>query len=223
MEGHKKSAIILGATGLTGSALLQVLLEDDRYGTLKLFSRRPLNISADKIEEHLGDVLDLERFKPVFKADEVFCCIGTTKSKTPDRELYRKIDFGIPVEAARMCKANGIDTFIVISAMGADPNSTFFYNKIKGEMEEAVLDIDVPKTHILQPSLISGQRKEKRVGEWLAKKLFKVFEVLFIGALRKYRSVHPSEIAKCMLLLANREQESGRITSDEIKNLAKGD
>ncbi|RRQ50176.1 NAD-dependent epimerase/dehydratase family protein [Maribacter algicola] len=223
MERHKKSAIILGATGLTGSTLLQLLLEDSRYETIKLFSRKPVNISSDKIEEHLGDVLDLGHFKPVFKADEVFCCIGTTKSKTPDRELYRKIDFGIPVEAARMCKANGIDTFMVISAMGADPNSTIFYNRVKGEMEDAVLKMGISKTYILQPSLISGPREERRPGEWLAKQLFKVLNVFMVGPLKKYRSIHPKEIAICMLKLANGEEASGRITSDEIKIIASHD
>ena len=223
MEHRKKTAIILGATGLTGSTLLQLLLEDSRYETIKLFSRKPVNIPSDKIEEHLGDVLDLERFKPVFNADEVFCCIGTTKSKTPDRELYRKIDFGIPVEIARMCKANDIDTFIVISAMGADPNSRICYNRVKGEMEEEVLKIGVNRTRILQPSLISGQRKERRLGEWMAKKLFKLFDVILVGPLKKYRSIHPEEIAKCMLQLANKANGSGRISSDEIKKMAKGD
>ena len=223
MEHRKKTAIILGATGLTGSTLLKLLLEDVRYETIKLFSRKSVNISSDKIEEHIGDILDLEPFQNEFNAHEVFCCIGTTKSKTPDKELYRKIDFGIPVEAARMCKTNGIDALIVISAMGADPNSRVFYNRVKGEMEEEVLRIGVSRTHILQPSLISGQRKEKRLGEWMAKQLFKLFDVILVGPLKKYRSIHPEEIAKCMLRLTNKAHESGRISSDEIKKMAKGD
>ena len=223
MEHRKKTAIILGATGLTGNTLLHLLLEDVRYETIKLFSRKSVNISSDKIEEHIGDILDLEGFKPEFNAKEVFCCIGTTKLKTPDRKLYRRIDFGIPVEAARMCKANGIDALIVISAMGADSNSRIFYNRVKGEMEEEVLRTGVSRTHILQPSLISGHRKERRLGEWMAKQLFKVFDVILVGPLKKYRSVHPEEIAKCMLQLANKAHESGRISSHEIKKMAKGD
>lgn len=223
MYQNKRTAIILGATGLTGGILLQLLLEDDRYEKIKLFSRNRVKIASDKIEEHIGDVLNLEKFKLHFKADEVFCCIGTTKSKTPDNELYHKIDFGIPVLAAQMSKANGIDTFIVISALGANSKSNIFYNRVKGEMEESVLKIGVSNTYILQSSLISGPRDERRLGEWLAKQLFKVLNVFMVGPLKKYRSIHPKEIAICMLKLANGEQASGRVTSEEIKKMAKHD
>lgn len=223
MDQNKKTAIILGATGLTGGILLQLLLEDDRYDKIKLFSRNRVNIVSDKIEEHIGDVLNLEGFKPKFKADEVFCCIGTTNSKTPDKELYHKIDFGIPVTAAQICSKQGIEKLLVISALGADPNSSIFYNRVKGEMEEAVLKIGISKTYILQPSLISGPREERRPGEWLAKQLFKVLNVFMVGPLRKYRSIHPKEIAICMLKLANGEEASGRITSDEITIIANHD
>ena len=223
MEQLKKTAIILGATGLTGNALLKLLLQDDRYEKIKLFSRNSVDISSRKIEEYIGDILTLEGFSSEFKADEVFCCIGTTNSKTPDKELYRKIDYGIPVAAGKLCKANDIDTLIIISAMGANPKSNIFYNRLKGEMEESVFKIGVPRTYILQPSLISGRREEWRFGEWLAKQLFNIFNVLLIGPLKKYRSIHPNEIAKCMIRLANDTKKSGRITSDEIKRIAKGD
>lgn len=223
MEYHKKTAIILGATGLTGNTLLRLLIEDGRYEKIKLFSRNTVAVSSDKIEEYVGDVLDLESFATDFKADEVFCCIGTTKSKTPDKELYRKIDFGIPVAATALCKENEIDTLVVISAMGADPNSTIFYNRIKGEMEKAVLDKGISHTYILQPSLISGKREEWRMGEWIAKQFFKIFNGLLIGPLKKYRSIKPKEIATCMIKLANNKQDSGRLTSDKIKLIANCD
>ncbi|WP_338039148.1 nucleoside-diphosphate sugar epimerase [Maribacter litopenaei] len=182
-----------------------------------------MDISSQKIEEYIGDILTLESFSSEFKADEVFCCIGTTNSKTPDKELYRKIDYGIPVAAGKLCKANDIDTLIIISAMGANPKSNIFYNRLKGEMEESVFKIGVPRTYILQPSLISGRREEWRFGEWLAKQLFNIFNVLLIGPLKKYRSIHPNEIAKCMIRLSNTDKKSGIIASDEIKRIAKGD
>ncbi|WP_297764549.1 NAD(P)H-binding protein [uncultured Muriicola sp.] len=220
MEGSKKSAIILGATGLTGGLLLNELLEDHRYDTIKIFSRSTSQVRHPKLKEFLGDLLSLSNFKSDFKADEVYCCIGTTKSKTPDKERYRSIDYGIPVAAAQLCKENDITIFLVISALGADAESGIFYNKIKGEMEKAVLKQGIAHTYILQPSIIGGQREERRLGEWIAKKLFIVFNILLQGPLKKYRSIQALSIAKAMIWLANNSYSKNRIISDEIENMA---
>ncbi|WP_027393267.1 NAD(P)H-binding protein [Aquimarina latercula] len=214
-----KTAIILGATGLTGRILLASLLDDSRYTKIKLFSRKAIGISHSKIEEHLINVLQLKSIADNFKADEVFCCIGTTNSKTPDKGLYRSIDFGIPVTAAQLCVQNKIETFIVISALGADSDSKIFYNRTKGEMEETILAFEIPKTHILQPSLISGKRNEKRAGEYFFKQFMKILNPLLFGPLKKYRSIHPTTIASAMIWLANNSSEKKRIVSDEIQTI----
>ena len=220
MNTQQKSAILLGATGLTGNLLLQLLLKDNRYGKIKLFSRSTSGVVHSKIEEYLGDLIHLERFKNAFKADEVFCCIGTTKSKTPNKELYKKIDFGIPTKAAKLCKENGINTLVIISALGANSKSNIFYNRTKGEMEDAVLQLQIPKTHILQPSLISGKREEKRIGEWIFKQLMRAANLVMAGPLKKYKSIHPNVIAKAMVWLANNEHDSIKIPSDCIQDFA---
>lgn len=223
MEGSKKSAIILGATGLTGGLLLNELLEDPRYNTVKIFSRSPSNINHPKLTEFLGDLRALSNFKSDFTADEVYCCIGTTKSKTPDKEKYRSIDYGIPVAAAHLCKENNIPAFLVISALGADAKSAIFYNKLKGQMEEAVLEQGITHTYILQPSIIGGQRDERRLGEWIAQKVFSVFNMLLLGPMKKYRSIQASTIAKAMIWLANNKYSTSRIISDEIEKIAHHD
>ncbi|MCK0147958.1 nucleoside-diphosphate sugar epimerase [Arenibacter sp. F26102] len=215
----KKSAIILGATGLTGGFLLQRLLHDKRYVKIIIFSRTAIGFSHPKLEEHVGDLLKLETFKNHFLADEVYCCIGTTKAKTPDAEMYRRIDFGIPVSAAKICSINGIGTFLVISAMGANAKSGVSYNRLKGEMEEAVLNCKIPKTHILQPSLIGGKREEKRMGEWVAKQFMKLFNFILVGPLVKFRTINPEVIAGAMVWLANNNYEKARIQTHEIKNI----
>jgi uncharacterized protein YbjT (DUF2867 family) len=220
MDRSKKSAIILGATGLTGGALVHTLLEDQRYNTIKIFSRTPSQIHHPKLEEHIGDLLTLSNFKSSFTAEEVYCCIGTTKSKTPDNEMYRAIDYGIPVAAARLCRENGIPCLLVISALGADAQSAIFYNKIKGEMEEEVLKQGIAHTYLLQPSIIQGQREERRLGEWIAKKLFSVIGIFLQGPLKKYRSIQAATIARAMIWLANNEYAKNRIPSDEIANIA---
>tara|TARA_R110002050_G_scaffold536_3_gene3796 strand:+ start:2534 stop:3226 length:693 start_codon:yes stop_codon:yes gene_type:complete len=215
----EKTAIILGATGLTGGFLLQMLLKDERYIRIKLFTRSSIGFSHPKLEEHIVDLLTLESYKNDFLADEVFCCIGTTKAKTPDTEMYRRIDFGIPVTAAKICRDTGINTFLVISAMGANSKSGVNYNRIKGEMEEAVLKCGIPNTYILQPSLIGGKRDEKRIGEWIAKRFMKVLDYILVGPLEKYRSIDPEVIATAMVWLANNNYEKTRIQSDEIRNI----
>lgn len=215
-----KTAIILGATGLSGGLLLQLLLKDGSYSQVKAFTRSPLRLTHPKLMEIQCDLLNLETQQTQFKADEVFCCIGTTKAKTPDKELYEAIDFGIPVTAAKLCKQNDVPTFLVVSAMGADASSSVFYNRVKGEMEAAVLSFGLPKTHILQPSLIGGDRNESRPGEYIAKQLMKIFGFLLMGSLKKYKTIAPENIAKTMLWLANNPYAETRLTSDIITNIA---
>jgi uncharacterized protein YbjT (DUF2867 family) len=220
MKLSDKKAIILGATGLTGGILLQLLLADDRYNSVTVFTRNPLGLTHPKLSEIQCDLLKLEEQQAAFTADEVFCCIGTTKAKTPNKELYKSIDFGIPVSAAQLCKKNNITTFLVISAMGADPNSSVFYNKVKGEMETAVLDLGLPKTHILQPSLIGGDRNESRPAEYFGKQLMKILSIFLMGSLRKYRTIAPESIAQTMVWLANNPYAENRLTSDIIIKIA---
>lgn len=218
----KKTAIILGATGLTGSILLEKLLNDDRYETIKLFSRKKIDGLPSKVKQYIGDILELDQFKKDFIADEVFCCIGTTAKKTPNKETYKRIDFGIPVAAARLSKANNINTFLVVSAMGANAKSNVFYNRTKGEMERDVLAQNIPVTYILQPSIIGGNRKENRIGEKIGLSIFKLFQPLLIGKLKKYRMIEAEEIAQAIVNLANSTTSKAKIiTSDYIKEISK--
>tara|TARA_R110000772_G_scaffold168511_2_gene280285 strand:- start:37 stop:681 length:645 start_codon:yes stop_codon:yes gene_type:complete len=213
-----KTAIILGATGLTGSILLEKLLVDASFEKIKLFSRSSVEKNSPKIEEHLIDMFQLENHSEAFKADVVFCCLGTTKTKTPDKETYKKIDYGIPVAAAKLAKKNGIKTFIVISAMAADANSSIFYNKTKGEMQRDVLQQNIENTYVLQPSLIVGDRDENRLGEKVATIFMKTFGFLIP---KKYKMIKAETIAEAMLVLAKEGFSETIITSEKIQILGK--
>ncbi|WP_040281599.1 NAD(P)H-binding protein [Psychroserpens damuponensis] len=218
----KKTAIILGASGLTGGLLLGQLIKDERYDSIKLFSRSKLEGLPSKVTQFIGDLLELEQFKSDFTGDQVFCCIGTTKSKTPNKDLYKKIDYGIPVSAAKLAKTNGIETFLVISALGADAKSSVFYNKTKGEMQRDVLKQGIKKTFIFQPSLIGGDRKENRTLEDIGKAVFKVIQPLFFGKLKKYKITDPKNMAQAMINLANSKSHAEVIiTSNDIKRITK--
>ena len=217
----KKSAIILGATGLTGNIVLNKLLTDSRYNKIKIFTRKPLRLENTKVTEILCDLLDVESYKDNFFADEVFCCIGTTTKKTPDKELYKKIDYGISVDSAKLCKQNCINTFIVMSSMGANANSSIFYSKTKGEMEEAVFKQKIKNTYVLRPSIIGGNRNESRFTEKVGLVAMKIFDPLLVGLLRKYRTINAETIANAMIHLANNNIDERIIESDKIQQLGK--
>lgn len=215
-----KTAIILGATGLTGGILLNKLITDTNYSKIKLFSRNSVDVNSEKIEEFIIDVLQLEKSTKDFIADEVFCCIGTTAAKTKDKKLYKAIDYGIPVTSAKIAKQNSINTFIVMSSMGADAKSTVFYNKTKGEMENDVLQQNIKNTYILRPSLIGGNREENRVGERIGKGIMKILNPMMIGDFKKYKMIHPEKIASCMHILAVTNPKSAIFSSDEIEKIS---
>lgn len=215
-----KTAIILGVSGLTGRLILNELLMDDRYTCIKLFSRKSVNIENPKIIEYIGDLLELKTFKKDFTGDQVFCSIGTTTKKTPDKAIYRKIDYGIPVEAAKLCIENGIDTFLVISSLGANTKSSVFYSRTKGEMERDVLNKNIKNTYILRPSFILGDRTEKRFGEAIGVGVVKLFGFLLIGKLKKYRAITAAKIAGTMIYLANTKTDVQIIESDKIEEFA---
>lgn len=215
-----KTAIILGASGLTGQHLLSALIADESYGTIKLFSRKKTNNTSKKVIEFVGNLLELKNFKEDFTADEIFVCIGTTAKKTPDKKQYKKIDFGIPAAAAKLAKENNIVTFIVVSAMGANAKSSVFYNKTKGEMEQAVLSEKIMNTYILRPSIIGGNRHENRTMEKIGIAIFKLLQPFMLGKLKKYRIIEAENIAKAMIYLANEKPGLQIIESDKIQEMA---
>jgi uncharacterized protein YbjT (DUF2867 family) len=218
---NQKTAIVLGGTGLTGSLLIKRLLADDSYACIKLFSRKASVYKSEKIEEFIGDVIQLEHFKDDFTADEVFCCIGTTSSKTKDRSVYKAIDFGIPFAAARLAGENKIPTFLVVSSMGANTSSRIFYSRTKGEMEQAVLGEKIPHTYILRPSLIVGKRTERRFGESVGAVVLKLANVFLVGSMKKYRAIEADCIAAAMIQLAKVRPLSGIVISDELQELGR--
>jgi uncharacterized protein YbjT (DUF2867 family) len=214
-----KTAIILGATGLTGSLLLEKLVADSRYETIKLFSRKPTGSISPKVVEHIGDLLEFQQFKASFTGDEVYCCIGTTASKTKSKSIYKDIDFGIPVAAVTLCKVNNIKTILIISALGANSNSRIFYNKTKGEMENAILKNNIANTYILRPSLITGDRTKNRLGEKIGILLMKLIQPFLLGKLKKYRAIEASTIAQAMINLANKGFDTSILESDMIQKI----
>lgn len=219
VEYMGKTAIIIGATGATGNHLLRLLLLDKRYDSIKLFSRSSCKINHPKIKEYLGNLFELEKQIEEFTADEVFCCIGTTKKQTPDESIYRKIDFGIPVTAAKIAKQNKIPKFLVMSSMGANSKSNAFYTRTKGEMEESISNFKIASTYIFRPSLLIRNSKETRILESIGASFMKATNFLFLGSLKKYRAIKTITVASAMIEVANSKLESSLFLSDEIQKL----
>ncbi len=191
-------ATIIGATGLIGGHLLDMLLNDASFTTVRILIRRPLEISHPKLEKKLVDFSDMESFRLALEGtDVIFCCIGTTMKKMKgDQAAYRKVDYDIAVNAAKLGKANGCEKFVLVSAVGADSKSRNFYLRLKGETEEAVQASGIESVYTLRPSLLIGNRKEFRAGEKLAIWLMPLFSFLLPA---KYKPVKASEVARAMI------------------------
>ena len=194
-----KSALLIGATGLVGGFVLQQILQDDYYDKVIVLTRKPLNNQHPKLKEVVVDFNKLDDYAADIKADIIFSCLGTTIKVAGSQEAFKKVDFEYPYKVAQIAKQNGATAYLLVSAMGAAKNSMVFYNRVKGELEDEVSNLHYDAFHILQPSLIIGDRKEARAGEGIAQKLAPVFDALMIGGLKKYKSIKAEQIAKAMV------------------------
>ncbi|WP_292901372.1 NAD-dependent epimerase/dehydratase family protein, partial [Nonlabens sp.] len=210
------TAIIIGATGLTGNILLSQLLEDKRYAKVVTLSRKRIENNYPKHDHHLADLFDPSTYKEFLKGDHLFICTGTTQAKTPNKDEYYKIEHDLPLEVARVAKENGVHKIIAISALGANPNSNIFYNRGKGEMERDLEALGFEENYFVQPALIGGKRDEKRPFERAWKKFQKRIDPLLFGALKKYRTIEPETIASAMIDIAINGYDKNRIESDEL-------
>ena len=195
----QKNVLLIGASGLIGSELVQLLLRDDKIKSVKVFVRKSLAITDQKLIELLVDFERLEDFKHEFQGDALFCCIGTTRKKTPDLAAYKAIDYGIVLAAANLARSNQVPQVHLVSAIGAAVSSKIFYNRLKGEIEKDLLKLDFPNTVIYQPAMLIGKRSESRPAEFIAQKLMPFFDVCLLGKARKYHSIEAKKVAECML------------------------
>lgn len=210
-----KTAIIAGATGLTGHELTRLLIEDTRYSKLILLLRTPIESKHEKIKQV---IFNFEQPNTaVLAADEIFCCLGTTIKHAGSKDAFFKVDYEYVSLIARIGFENAVKKFAVISAMGANKSSKIFYNRVKGKMEETVSQIGFKSCFIFRPSLLLGPRNEFRLGE----KVAKIFITLFSFAIpKKYKAVEAKQVAKAMISTMNSGNTGTRvIESGEIANL----
>jgi len=198
-----KTALLAGASGLIGSQLLPLLLSSDRYSRVIVIGRKDLSLSHPKLESHVIDFNNLANLGATLKCDDVYCCLGTTMKQAGSKEEFRKVDHDYPLLLAQVTRKHGAKQFSLVSAMGANRDSSIFYNQVKGEVEDSISAIDFASIHIYRPSLLLGPRKDRRVGELVGGILGRLF---LFATPKRYRPIKSGNVARAMLSYASRDE-----------------
>jgi len=197
-----KTAIIIGATGLVGNIITRKLLDDNRYVKVKVFVRRSLQISNLKLEEHIVDFDKIELWKDSLGGDELYSALGTTIKKAGSKDVQYKIDFTYQYEVAKASAQIGVEKYLLVSSAGANNKSNNFYLSMKGKLDEKVQLLPFKHIHIFRPSILVGDRNEKRLGESLGIKIAGIITKI-IPAIKKYRPIEASKVAETMIKSAS--------------------
>lgn len=210
-------AVIAGATGLVGSFVLQKLLDNPQVSEVIALTRRTLSLQSPKLKPVLiKDFSQMANMQSQLKGDIYFCCLGTTIKEAGSQENFRKIDFDAIVEFAKVAKANEAQSFVLISAVGANAESPIFYNRVKGETEEALKALHFRSLIVFQPGLLIGNRTKLRIGEKLAISAFKLLSPLLPGRFEKM-------FATDVELLANRIVEASLASQSGLQIISSRD
>ncbi len=212
-------ALIAGATGLVGGSLLELLLNGDRYSQVISLQRGEAKIKHPKLVTIQTDFTDLDKIV-LPSITDVFCCLGTTIKKAGSKEQFKKVDYAFPIALAQCGAIAGAKHFLVITSMGANPDSFFFYNKVKGELEQSLAVFkEIPTISVLRPSILLGNRSEKRMAERIGIVLVNRLNGLFKAGI----GTEAKDVAKAMYVLAKNTSPQGirYYASDQLKNIAK--
>jgi uncharacterized protein YbjT (DUF2867 family) len=193
-----ETAIIIGATGLVGNHLLQLLLEDKNFSCVKIFVRRKTGIDNPKLKEFIIDFNDIERYSADITGDVLFSCLGTTLKQAGSKEAQYKVDYTYQYKFAELASKNGVQHYLLVSSTGANAKSAFFYSKIKGELEQSIKQMPFDKIVIVQPSVLKGERNENRMGEKIGAAIIDGLSKI-IAPLKKYRSIKGAQVAQALV------------------------
>lgn len=202
--------LLVGATGLVGQQVLSQALDDPRVEALVAPTRRALTTTHRKLVAPIIRFDDLPVSADWWQADAAICTLGTTIKKAGSRENFREVDRDYPLAVARLARKHGTPSFVVVSAMGANRNSRFFYSRVKGELEADLAALNFPSLTLVRPGLIRGEREEQRTGENIAAKVLQLFGPLVPKALRINQS---SKVAQVLLNAALHDQPGTRTIS----------
>lgn len=206
--GHiepKRTALLVGATGLVGSHCLRLLLADESWSQVVVLARKRIAATHPKLVARLVDFDRLSQISGFPRVTDVFCALGTTIARAGSRPEFYKVDYTFVVETARLARIGGARQFLLVSALGADPSSNIFYSRVKGEAEEAVGKVGYGALQIFRPSFLAGNRAENRPLERLGLAAFSALSFALVGPLRRFKPVEGARVAAAMVEAARRE------------------
>lgn len=216
-----RTAVVLGASGLVGGFCLRALVDDADYTRVLTFGRRELPpLTRAKVTQRVADLasLNAEDFRG---AQDVFSALGTTIRKAGSQEAFRKVDLELPLRAAHEALKAGAEQFVMVSSVGADPQSKNFYLRTKGELEAELAKLPFRAVHILRPSLLIGKRQEFRLGESMAIAIAPALDLLTWGPLRRYHAIKAGIVGRAMVGAAKQAKAGTFVYEyDAIVNLA---
>ncbi len=194
-----KTALIVGATGLIGRELIQYLLSDPFYDKVKVVTRQTTDIEDDKLEETVIKFNTLKKHTDKLSADHYFILLGSTMKQAKTKENFYEVDFTYPYQLAEIAKKDpAFEKFMIVTAYKASPDSMIFYNRVKGQIEEALKAINLKSLHIFQPSLLIGFRSDFRLFEEASKIILPIIELISFGQI-KFKAIEATTVAKAML------------------------
>lgn len=210
-----RTALLAGATGLVGSLCLEELLVSDEYESVIVLSRRSIDRVHTKLRILITDFEALDQRGEALRADDVYCCLGTTMAKAGTRARFKTVDYQYPLGLAHAARRQGAERFVLVSSLGADPAARSFYLRVKGEIEDAVAREGYASLVILRPSLLLGDRPERRPLERVAQRVSRRLAPVMIGPLRRVRPVEATAVARAMVRLATSDLRGTRVVESE--------
>ena len=216
-----KTALIFGSSGLIGNHLLNCILKDDYYQKIKLFIRTKIDIGDPRVEVIYDDFKNTDNLEKTIIGDDCFFCIGTTKKDTPNKKEYRRIEYDIPVNIAKVAKLNSINSFFNVSSMGANSSVSNSYLRNKGQVEDVLVSLNFDKIAILKPSLLLGNRKKFRLAERIAQFVMTKMSFIFFGKMKKYKPIKAINVAKAIINISKNNYQIKFFESDKLLELSK--
>lgn len=212
------TAVVAGATGMMGRQLVRLLLKDPAYQRVVVLVRRSTGISHPKlVEKQVSfDRLESELDASLLKDADVFCTLGTTMKQAGSKEAFRKVDHQYPLALAKAALQQGAASYVIVTAMWASERSWMFYTRVKGQLEQDLLSLGLPRLVILRPSLLLGDREDESFSDRATDRVFRLIDPLLIGPLARMKAIQCKDVAQAMIKMAHESGPAVEVLESEV-------